>query len=321
MRQALLDSHYRDRSNVLLCLWAASQKQTMNTYANRIGIRWTVGDVSRSGFEAPSLSIRSAWNLFPEGTRFAVCVNTISTETARLRTGEVPSSVQWVDANSLVPEWLYEHVDTEMAEGVAWKFAPFRLFPDCYEIALDNDVILWRIPELMQVWVTSGDSNSTIMAEDLQRSLGQFSALCDSRAVNSGIRGIPPRFNYELRLRTMLQQTRVSLQSELDEQGLQAAVFGQTNLTLVSTGDVTICSAFPMHQHYLGRCGAHFVGLNRKTLPWKSADGRPIHELIREAWNIHSQTISEMVGTQEEVFNIDRMSLSDGGVSLPATNV
>ncbi len=172
----------------------------MNTQPVHIGLRWTIGDVSKSGFEALRLSIRSAWNLFPKGTSFVVCVNTISIDEARRRTGEVPANTQWLDAGRLVPAWLRERVDAEMAEGVAWKLAPVRLFPRSYEIALDNDLVLWRMPETMQVWLASGDPKCMIMAEDLHCSLGQFSSMCDSRAINSGIRGLPPDFDYEKRL-------------------------------------------------------------------------------------------------------------------------
>jgi hypothetical protein len=273
----------------------------MNTQPRHIGLRWTIGDVSKSGFEALRLSIWSAWNVFPKGTSFAICVNTISTEEARRRTGGVPAHTQWLDTTRLVPAWLRERVDAEMAEGVAWKLAPVRLFPHSYEIALDNDLVLWRMPETMQVWLASDDPNCMIMAEDLQCSLGQFSSLCDSRAINSGIRGLPPDFDYEDGLRTMLQRTGITLRSELDEQGLQAATLSQYNLVLVSTDDVTICSAFPMHQHHLGRCGAHFVGLNRKTLPWKSAEGRPMHEPIREAWATHSRRIEQIVFPEKDI--------------------
>lgn len=267
----------------------------MNTEPNRIGIRWTVGDVSECGFEALRLSIWSASKIFPEGTRLAVCVNSISTEEAHRRTGDVPISVQWVNANPLVPAWLNKRADSAMAEGVAWKLAPVRLFPDRYEIALDNDVILWRIPDVMQVWLESDDPATVLMAEDVERAFGQFSEMCDRRSINSGLRGLPPGFDYEQRLRTVLERTGLALRSELDEQGLQAATLCQSNLVLVPTHDITICSAFPMHQHRLGRCGAHFVGLNPKTLPWKSADGRPMHEPIRDAWRRHSQAISKMI--------------------------
>jgi hypothetical protein len=46
---------------------------------------------------------------------------------------------------------------------------------------------------------------------------------------------------------------------------------------------VTICSPFWPHRDSLGRCGAHFVGLNARDLPW-SYDGRPASDVTRENW-------------------------------------
>lgn len=271
----------------------------MTTRNNQVALRWTIGDVSDYGFEALRFSVLFAFNLFPKGTRFAVCVNTIGTDEARRRTGELPHGVEWVDAKPLLPRWLPEQTDREMAEGVAWKLAPVRLFPDSYEIALDNDVILWRVPDVMKIWLASGDSQTVVMAEDLHRAYGQFSELCEARSINSGLRGLPPHFNYERVLKRVLRRTRIKLRSELDEQGLQVAALAEKNVVLVSNEDVTICSAFPMHQHHLGRCGAHFVGLNPKTLPWKGADGRPMHEAIRDAWRKHARRLSEMAGERD----------------------
>jgi hypothetical protein len=181
-----------------------------------------------------------------------------------------------------------------MAEGVAWKLAPVRLFPDRYEISFDNDVIVWRVPDAMRQWLSSRDGEFCLMAEDMQPSLGQFSEYCNGRAINSGIRGVPPGFDLEDRLRRKLLDAQVVLRSELDEQGLQAAVLSQAALSLVSKEDVTICSPFPMHQQTLGRCGAHFVGLNPKTLPWQ-LEGRRAHEVIQERWRGFKPKLTELV--------------------------
>jgi hypothetical protein len=61
----------------------------------------------------------------------------------------------------------------------------------------------------------------------------------------------------------------------------------------VSTDDVSICSPFPNHQQHLGKCGAHFVGLNQKSLPWL-LENRGAHELIRERWNEYSRELAGM---------------------------
>ena len=57
------------------------------------------------------------------------------------------NGVEWLDNTHLAPKWLAAHVDEGMAEGVIWKMAPVRLFPDLREISFDNDVVLWSIPE------------------------------------------------------------------------------------------------------------------------------------------------------------------------------
>ncbi len=142
-----------------------------------------------------------------------------------------------------------------MAEGVAWKLAPVRVFPALYELSLDNDVILWALPQALEEWLRSGDGSSCLIAADIQSTLGQFAAMCNHRALNSGIRGLPPGLDMEGRLRNTLARSGVILQSELDEQGLQAAVLLQSRLFVSSTEDVSICSPFPNHQQHLGKCG------------------------------------------------------------------
>jgi hypothetical protein len=266
----------------------------------RLGLRWTVGDVSESGFESLHLSLWSAWRLFGENAKYAVAVNGIALEQARRRVGEAPDGLQWVRSEDFIPKWLDSHVDSGMAEGVAWKLCPVRVFPGRYELSFDNDVILWEVPAAIRSWLNSSNPEACLMAEDLQRCLGQFADLCDPRSINSGIRGLPPEFDYELRLRQTLAQTGIKMRSELDEQGLQAATLSGTELYLVSTTDVSICSPFPMHQKTLGRCGAHFVGLNPKQLPW-TIDGRPAHQVIREFWQSHREELEARVWADREL--------------------
>jgi hypothetical protein len=240
------------------------------------------------------LSIWSAWNLFGENAKYTVCVNTVPLQSAVARIGLLPRGIQWLDTNNLVPEWLRSYLRKDMAEGVAWKLAPVRVFPNLYELSLDNDVILWTIPSAVSEWLISGEADACLMAADVSPALGQFSEMCQHRALNSGIRGVPPGFDLETRLRRKLARSGIVLRSELDEQGLQAAVLLDSNLFVVDTDDVSICSPFPMHQQRLGRCGAHFVGLNPKRAPW-TIDGRPAHELIRERWDAYAGELDRLV--------------------------
>jgi hypothetical protein len=253
-----------------------------------------VGDASEAGFEALRLSIWSVWNLFGSDAQYTVCVNSVPLRTAMERTGELPPDIAWLPADEMVPSWLYQYTSSEMAEGVAWKLAPVRVFPHSHELSLDNDVILWNLPPAIEAWLHCPDPGACLMAADLRSALGQFSGMCNHQALNSGIRGLPPGFDMESKLRETLSKTGITLQSELDEQGLQAAVLLHSRLFVVSTADVSICSPFPDHQHHLGRCGAHFVGLNAKRLPWM-LEGRGAHETIRENWNRYSDDLARLV--------------------------
>jgi hypothetical protein len=261
-----------------------------------IGLRWTLGDVAPPGYEALRLSIWGAWKLFGPAARYAVCVNTIDVETAKARVGPAPDGLIWHDSRNDVPHWLLRgHVDPKFAEGVAWKFAPVRLFPDCYELSLDNDVILWEIPTAILDWLEPGAP--CLIAEDVRACFGQFTALCGGEPRNSGIRGLAPGYDLESRLRAMLGETGIKIRQAVDEQGLQVAALEPDRPHVVSVEEVTICSPFPPHRDYLGRCGAHFVGLNDKHYPW-SLDGLPAEVYVERHWRQRQPILQQRVGME-----------------------
>ena len=263
----------------------------------RFGIRWTMGDVSAEGFEALRLSIWGAVRLFGAHATYAVCVNSVSTECAKQLTGAVPTRVAWLDATGCLPEWLHGYLDGGMAEGVGWKLAPLRIFPERYEIALDNDCILWRMPDAL-CRVLDGERQRCVIAEDVHSCYGQFADLCGPEPRNSGIRGTPAGFDLERALRDMLRRRDCNLVSETDEQGLQvAALESRGEPLVVRTSEVSICSPFPPHSPDLGTCGAHFVGLNARDLPWQYL-GRPASQVRREQWRVHRATLYELVGLE-----------------------
>lgn len=256
----------------------------MSAREPKLTVRWTIGAVSEYGFEALRLSIWGAWRIFGGGTRYVVYVNTVSPEVARSRTGSLPIEVQWLSADNGIPAFLRPHLDAGMAEGVGWKLVPVRSDPERHTLALDNDCILWDLPAALGAWLESGDPASCVLAADVVPSFGRFAPHCGSVAMNSGIRGLPPGFDLESALREVLTLVPVRLTSELDEQGLQVAAlrrFG--NVGVITLEEITICSPFPPHLPGLGRCGAHFVGLNARAIPW-SFEGRPALEVRREHW-------------------------------------
>jgi hypothetical protein len=254
-----------------------------------------MGNVSSDGFEALRLSIWGAARLFGQRAAYVVCVNSVPIQEARKLTGALPPCVAWLDATDRFPHWMREHVNGEMAEGVGWKFAPVRVFTDRYELALDNDCILWEMPRALRQ-ALAGEPARCLIAEDVRRCFGQFANLCGPEARNSGIRGTPAGFDLEAALRATLQRHPCRLASETDEQGLQIAALESKEIPLVvRTSEVSICSPFPPHSPDLGTCGAHFVGLNARSLPWDFY-GRPASQVRREQWQQHRPALYERVG-------------------------
>ncbi|WP_394827927.1 hypothetical protein [Pendulispora albinea] len=253
----------------------------MERSTRRLGIRWTIGDVSDAGFEALRWSIEGAHRVFPDAER-VVYVNTLATAEARRRCGPVTGLVAWRSATHEVPRWLAAHLDDGFAEGVAWKLAPVRAFPDRHELSLDNDVILWSLPAAIASWLR--DEGSCLLAEDVRACFGRFAPQCGNEPRNLGIRGLPPGFDLEQAMQRVLAQWPGKLASELDEQGLQVAAIGSGAPThVVPLRDVTICSPFPPHLPRLGACGAHFCGVNTKKLGW-TVDGRSAERVLHDHW-------------------------------------
>jgi hypothetical protein len=268
-----------------------------------IGLRWTIGDVSPRGFEALRLSVWGAWQIFGASAAYAVCVNTVPLQQARERTGAVPLEVRWHDAGGALPHFLGTLFGDDMAEGVAWKLAPLRQFPDRHEISLDNDCVLWELPPNLGRWLDSPVSRSQcLMAEDVHACYGAFAPQCPRGACNAGIRGLPPRFDLEQALHAAIVKrcsdpgAPASFRSELDEQGLQVAALSiAAPLAMVSLQEVTVCSPFHPHLPELGQCGAHFVGLNARHIPWDYY-GRPADDCMTEHWQRHRPALYQRVG-------------------------
>lgn len=248
-----------------------------------LGVRWTIGDVSEAGYEALVQSIAGARALFGDSASYAVVVNTVSLDVARERLRDAGAGVELIAASAaMIPDSLRPYIDKGMAEGVAWKFAPPRLFRDRLELALDNDCILWELPRGIRDWLDAKDG--FVIAADVRACFGQFAPLLTDEPRNTGIRGFPPAFNLAASTVRLLDEFPAVLRSELDEQGLQVAVMERSGENrLVSVDEVSICSPFWPHRQHLGSCGAHFVGLNAHELPWKYY-GTPAVECVRDHW-------------------------------------
>lgn len=263
-----------------------------------LAVRWTVGDVSRRGFEALRLSVWGATRIFGTSARYVICVNSLSLDVVRRRVGSLPPGVEWRDVTGEIWREIDLFLGPGMAEGVAWKFAPLRICPDSFELALDNDCILWKMPDAVDRWLRSGDV--CLLAEDVRACFGKFAPLCGEEPRNSGIRGLPPGFDLGSAILDTLRERTVTLTSELDEQGLQVAALSRAgDPAVVTVEDVSICSPFPPHLPDLGACGAHFVGTNARLLGWK-LDGAPAVAHLQAHWARHRPALYEHVGIRPD---------------------
>ena len=269
--------------------------------ASRLAVRWTIGDVRERGFEMLRLSIACACRLFGPQASYVVCVNSVSVEQARARTGALPFEPEWrAITRADVPRVFEPYFDRTLMEGMGWKLVPLRMFVDRYELALDNDCIVWGLPEGIRRWL--GSSEGCVFAEDVDRCLGSFDAFCPPGAFNAGIRGLSPGRDLEQALKDVLQSVaktsvgQVQLLSEIEEQGLQtAAIHRLQPVLLVSASEVSICSPFWPRSPELGTCGAHFVGMNAHHTSWNYYD-RPADQWLEEHWLRHRPALYRKAG-------------------------
>lgn len=259
-------------------------------------LRWTVGDVSPAGFEALRLSVHGARQLFGSDATYVICVNTLPLEEAKRRAGPMPDRTSWRAIDRAVPDVLKPYLKDGMTEGTGWKLIPLQLGGDVRELALDNDVILWDLPEALAAWLADESGTAKLIAADVTPAHGQFAALCGSEPRNSGIRGTPAGFDFESAIAAVLRDHPAELASELDEQGLQIAAMSLgSDPLVVTTREVAICSPFYPHEPELGSCGAHFVGLNARDIPWTYYD-RPAIEVRLEHWQRHRPALYQRAG-------------------------
>ena len=147
-----------------------------------------------------------------------------------------------------------------MAEGVAWKFAPLRFFPDRWELSLDNDCILWEMPTAIRRWLQDGDNDLCVLEEDAKRCLGQFATTSAARRPSTPAYGAcRPASTWRPRCGRCSNGAPSCSARSWTNRALQAAALSlRKPPLLVSVEEVTICSPFWPHHPHLGPRGAHF---------------------------------------------------------------
>lgn len=214
-------------------------------------VRWTIGSVTKAGFQSLALSITSFRHFYPDIDAL-VCFNCDEEQLYWL-----PSDVEKYDQHT-------HQNDSLPPMGVAWKLYPPRITPDRHELFIDNDIVfLERVPEIDQFL----EQDVTLLLEGLSRNYGRYEKhVPRPYCINSGIFGCPPGFHLDKYVKffggSEWQQNafgEYAASKTFDEQGLVAlALLDYKKFVIIPNTSVTNCE-----RRLTKGKGLHFVGVNR----------------------------------------------------------
>lgn len=215
--------------------------------------RWTIGPVSRGGFQCLEHSIRTFTRLYDVDV--IVCHN--------CDPQQLPASVQ---RHKLYDQRPYLS-STRKPVGVAWKLYPARLAPERHEIVIDNDIVFEQhIPEIDRFF----QGHETLLLEGASRTYGRFEKHVPANyRINSGIYGMPPGFNLQKWIDFLAGPAweknafgEHDKSETFDEQGIVAcALLNHRGFHIIPDTSITNCE-----HHLIEGKGYHFISLNRQKI-------------------------------------------------------
>lgn len=216
-------------------------------------VRWTVGNTNKLGMDCLGRSVRAWRRLYREQFDMAICHNNM---TERQLAELLKLDVELIDQHGFTDRLTLK---PPRRRNPCWKLYPPRLRPDAHEIIIDNDVLLRRhLPAVEELLVR----NQMFVTEGIFRSYGQFEAVVpDNIKINTGMYGLPPGYDLGGKVNGVLKSGLIQKwEGHLDEQGLLASVFAKDGAKMARLSDISVLD--PRLPYGMGKCGAHFVGLN-----------------------------------------------------------
>lgn len=226
-------------------------------FMTKLLIRWTVGNTSKAGYACLRYSISKLQQLY--SAQYVLCYNCDYKIIVNNGYTEFPNLV-------LHDQSQYLNC-TPAPTGVAWKLYPPRLDPEAYELSVDSDLVIEQhIPQIDKFL----NSDSTLLLEGDSRTYGRFDRhVPPQHCINSGVYGMPPRFDLEKYIRFYAGDTweknalgQHDKNETFDEQGLIAlALLDHKNTLIIPQSTISNCEHTYQESH-----GMHFIGLNRRQV-------------------------------------------------------
>ncbi len=167
----------------------------------KIVVRWTFGAtksrmLSSQALDLLDLSVKFAILLFKATSRnikFIICYNNLNDYVLdEVQKISAVNGIFSMDVSDLLPNEL----GNEDSKNSWWKYAPPRIDEEAYEIIMDNDVIIWGIPETLK---NSIEKNALVALTDAAgKYYGDYKEkieeLNNELKLNAGLIGLPPNF-------------------------------------------------------------------------------------------------------------------------------
>jgi len=193
-------------------------------------VRWTIGQTKAREFSPQALDLLDMsvkFGIFVmDGeeldVEYFICHNNLAPETLDKVKGIAGSNgVALVDVNDMLPKELRNN----NVKNSWWKFSPPRLDTKKYEIIIDNDVVVWRMPKTLKDAIAKG--SLVALTDGVGGYYGKFrqciQAIDPNLCLNAGLLGLPPDIKMDPR------EVLKDLPNELfySEQGFTAFKFAQ----------------------------------------------------------------------------------------------
>ncbi len=159
-------------------------------------IRWTFGETlsrptSLQAFDMLECSIAFANVIFPNSRKIINFNSLKSNESYSKLKNIAKNKIELVESISL------DFKTKQNGKNSFWKYYPIRIDTSKYEIILDNDVVLWSLPNTVADWLKS---DGLLINSDWRGVYyGIFNNMIPEHLqLNAGIIGYPPNFKFPL---------------------------------------------------------------------------------------------------------------------------